>query len=509
MLSVQMCINVKNRQTAWLAFLLIAGLACGQFVSADELVEREWKLLTSANFRVHTVLPVDRTVELLRHLEVMRAALDDPSAAPTYQSSVPTVIVALDDGDDYWRVGAPRETIGIFNADTRENVIFIQDTERSSGVRVILHEYVHYLHHKNGRAALPKWFEEGRAEYLSQSRIYSDNFEYGLRAESRLPSLNFAAWLPAVEIITRSEIDGLDELQGDLFYGQSWLLVHYLYSRAAGSAEVMEMVARYNNHLSNGLDKIAAFERGFDLKVDELQELLQTYLMENEFESKSVAINTALPGFSPRVTSLTAAEAQIALGRMAMRFQNDADAERWFRAALSDDVTRPHAEAGLGTVEGFRGDIDAAEKRFEAAIYLVSYDFNIWMDYAQFWARRASETRDYEKRKFFAKRLEESLRNALTISDATPELNSLMGYSYLMQGKDIDEAIEFLEAAVRESPIDQSSRLLLATAYMMFRQFEQAIAMAETVLRYEHEASHATATARNIIDEATMQMNDR
>ena len=154
-----------------------------------------------------------------------------------------------------------------------------------------------------------------------------------------------------------------------------------------------------------------------------------------------------------------------------MRFQNDIDAERWFRAALSDDVTRPYAEAGLGTVEGFRGNIDAAEAHFEAAIYLVSYDFNIWMDYAQFWALRTSESRDLGERALFARRLEESLRNALTISDATPELNSLMGYSYLARGKDIDEAIDFLEAAVRESPIDQNSRLLLASAYMMFRQF--------------------------------------
>jgi len=484
-------------------------MAWGAVVVADDLIEREWRLVTSANFRVLTVLPAERTVELLRHLEVMRVALGESSSVPTYQSNVPTEIVALDDGKDYSRVGAPQNSIGFFIANARENAILVQDTEHHAGVRTILHEYVHYLHRTNGKLVLPKWFQEGHAEYLSQSRINAGNFEYGLPAEDRLPGLNFGTWLPGVDLITRTNMEGLNELQADLFYGQSWLLVHYLYDRAADSSEVMSMMATYGDQMNNGLDKIAAFEHAFDLQVDELQHLLTLYLLDDQFKTTSTAIDTALPGFSPGINSLSSAEVRLALARMAMRFQNDVEAERWFRAALTDDVARPRAEAGLGTVAGFRGDIDTAEARFEAAIYLVSYDFNIWMDYSQFWAQRVSASGNFDEQEFFARRLEESLRNALTISDATPELNSLMGFSYLVQGKDIDEAIEFLQAAITASPADQGSRLHLARAYQLSGQYSQALATAETVLSYQHESNSTAAAARKIIDEVSVLMELR
>ena len=81
------------QRAALLGLICLAGLGGGRLVAADELAGREWTLVTSQNFSVHSVLPVERTIELLRHLEIMRTAFDDPGAAPTYQSGVPTTIV--------------------------------------------------------------------------------------------------------------------------------------------------------------------------------------------------------------------------------------------------------------------------------------------------------------------------------------------------------------------------------------------------------------------------------
>lgn len=493
-----------NRIVAQTRLLLAVGLVLCQFASAAELGDRDWKLVTSQNFRVHTVLPVDRAVEMLRHLEVMRAAFDDPTATPTYQSSVPTVIIALDNDEDYLRVGAPPDTIGIFNANARANAIFLYEADGQDGVQVILHEYVHYLHRKNGRTTLPKWFEEGRAEYLSRSRLRDGNLEYGLPAKGRLPALRFATWLPSENLITLANTDSLDGDLGAQFYGQSWLLVHYLYSRSAHDSEVMKSVNAYTNYVGGGMRKADAFAKAFGIEVDELQDTLGRYLLKGDFKSRSVAVNTALPGFAPTVTSISPAQARIALGEMAMKFNNDVDAEQWFSEALGNDVTRAHAEAGLGTVEGVRGNIAAAEARFEASIYLVSYDFNIWMDYAQFWAQRISAADGIKQRLFFANRLEESLKNALTIGDATPELNSLMGFSHLARGyKEIEDAIPYLMSAIEQSPIDQGSRILLASAYLMDKQPQRAIEVANAMLDYEHEPSDITAAAHDIIKEAT------
>ena len=199
---------------------------------------------------------------------------------------------------------------------------------------------------------------------------------------------------------------------------------------------------------------------------------------------------------------MSATEAQLALARMALRFDNFDGAERWFEQALEDAELRAHAEAGLGRIAGQRGDVEAASERFESAIYLMAWDFTIWMDYAQYWAQRVATSYDAKERVRHASRLIESLESALTISEATPELNSLMGFAYLAKGKDPNEAIEYLEAAAQEAPHDQASRLLLANAYLYVGRLRDAIDVAESVLRFEHRPNLVTSAAREVIGEA-------
>ena len=171
---------------------------------------------------------------------------------------------------------------------------------------------------------------------------------------------------------------------------------------------------------------------------------------------------------------MSAAEVRLALAQMALRFDNVEGAERWFESVLSDNDLRALAEAGLGRVAGYRGDIQAANARFESAIRLMAWDFTIWMDYAQYWAQRVANSYDPKERVRHASRLIDALENALTISEATPELNSLMGFAYLAKGNDPHEAIDYLEAAAAEAPHDQASRLLLANCYLRLGQREQA-----------------------------------
>lgn len=466
------------------------------------LEKRQWSRITSDNFRVHSVLGETRTIELLRWLEVMRSAFSDPNALATFQAAVPTVILAVDNEADYRFIGAPGTTIGIFVADTRENAIVIQDHSDVLGVRTILHEYVHYLLRQSGRIVYPKWYEEGTAEYLSSSQVRDDSFEYGLALRDRLKTLKVASWMPLRAFLDLSDLSHLDSSEGDLYYSQAWLLVHYLNSLPDAELNLPLKVRRYGELRAAGDDPVQAFEKSFEITVDELENALKKYFRAGKFGSRKVPVDTSMPGFNPRVETLRQAQAEVALGRMAIRFDNDEAAESWFNSALADEEMRPSAEAGLGIIYGRRGEVAKAEARFDAAVYLVSYDFRLWMDYAQFWAERVYQSVDRDKTEFYASRLEESLRNALTISGATPELNTLMGLAYLAQGKDVDEAIEYLEAAGEQSPTDQVSRMLLASAYLYDRQARRAIDVAESILSIEHERNQTTVSAQDIISQA-------
>lgn len=488
-----------------LVSLLLALALCSPAAGDDEhtpLVERAWLDVSSENFRIRSVLGEERTVELLRHLEVMRASLDDPLGEPTYHAQVPTIILAVDRHDDYVSIGAPDYSAGYFYSNMRENAILIEDSNDSTGIQVILHEYAHYLNKQSGRIRFPRWFEEGNAEYLSHSRVRDQAFEYGMPAQRHLSTLNFMSWSPLADILERDDTSALSDEEAALFYGQSWLLVHYLRSLPDSDQALERSLQQYARLASAGMRPTAAFEQAFAVELEQFERDLLQYYLDKSFGSRVVPVNTALPGFAPRVEKLRVAEAQLALAQMALRFENLDAAERWFTGSLADNDLRAHAEAGLGRVMGRRGDFDAATGHFENAIYLMAWDFRIWMDYAQYWAQQLSTAYDTKSRKRIASRLIESLENALTIAEATPELNSLMGFAYLADGEDVLEAIEFLEAAAAAAPHDQASRLLLAQAYLFAYQPGDAIKVAESVLRFEHKASPITAAAQEVIRDA-------
>ena len=496
------CVAMRLARGLVSAILLSAGCLSNVALAEAPLDAKDWLDARSNNFRIYSVLEEERTIELLRHLEIMRATLGDADEESTYESGVPTIILAVDNHDDYVRIGAPDYSGGYFFSDLRENAILIEDSDEMAGIQVILHEYAHYLNRQSGRIRFPRWFEEGNADYVSHSRIKEDAFVFGLAPASYLATLGFSNWMPLETILEVSDASGLAELDGAMFYAQSWLLVHYLRSRPLGDAAMHRQLTRYAQLSANGLAPVAAFEAAFGLDLEELETALLKYYLERRFESRSLPADTALPGFTTRTRSMSIAEVRLALAHMALRFDNVDGAERWFESALSDDDLRALAEAGLGRVAGFRGDTQAASTRFESAIRLMAWDFTIWMDYAQYWAQRVATSYDPRERVRHASKLIDALENALTISEPTPELNSLMGFAFLAKGEDPHEAIAYLEAAAAEAPHDQASRLLLANAYLYVGRFEEAVEVAEAVLLFEHRPGLISGAARDVISQA-------
>ncbi|MBT8083364.1 MAG: tetratricopeptide repeat protein [Gammaproteobacteria bacterium] len=479
--------------------LWLASAAADDTVSLDA---RDWHAVRSDNFRIVSVLGEARTIELLRQLEIMHASVGATLNGALIASGTPIVIVAVDDHDDYASLGAPPQSAGFFISDLRESAILIEDSEDTSGVRVMLHEYAHYLNRQAGRIRYPRWFEEGNAEYLSHSRIRKQAYEYALASEQHLYALETFDWLPLTDLFEVSDTTAFDELGGGMYYAQSWLLVHYLRSLPDADLNIPGQLRRYTEIASDGTPARRAFETAFGLEIEQLERTLRAYFDERAFASRTLPANTALPGFSPKVRAMTRPEVQLVLARMAFRFENFDHAERLYTALLADEELRALAEAGLGRIAGQRGDLDAAARHFETAIHLMAWDFTIWMDYAQFWAQRLPLSESYEARKHNADRLIESLDSALTIADATPEVNSLMGFAHLARGGDLNAAIEYLEAAAAQAPHDQASRLLLANAYLYDGRLEHAIATAESVVRFEHEPNFVTEAANEIISQA-------
>ncbi len=295
----------------------------------------------------------------------MRASLGDSSEVSTYDSRVPTIILAVDNHDDYVSIGAPDFSAGYFVSDLRENAILIEHTAGSRGIQIILHEYAHYLNKQSGHIRFPRWFEEGNAEYLSNSRVRNQAFEYAMAPQGHLATLNFMSWMPLAAVLATDDTSAMNNEEAALFYGQSWLMVHYLRSLPDADQTLPAKLERYARLASTGTPPGTAFSQAFSVDLEDFEQALLQYYLEKEFSSRTVPVNTALPGFAPQVSDMSRSEAQLALAHMALRLENFDAAETWFTATLSDDELRAYAEAGLGRILGRRGDLDGANKRFE------------------------------------------------------------------------------------------------------------------------------------------------
>ena len=492
--------RVRKRilQVGSIVLLLVAAIAN----ASEPLETREWLEITSDNFRIRSVLGEERTIELLRHLEVMRAALGDASDEPTYEAAIPTVIIAVDEHDDYVRVGAPAATTGYFAANMRENAILIMDGGSGSGIHVMLHEFAHYMNHDD-EVRYPRWFEEGNAEYLSNSRLLDQAFEFGIAPRRYMATLGLQSWMKVAELLSVNYTAGIPTERGDLFYAQSWLLLHYLRSQPDIDRDLPARIQQYTRNTGAGTPVEEAFESAFGVSTTDVDEALLQYFLQREFQSRRLPVDTALNGFDPRVRAMSPAETRLALARMALHLDSLDNAAHWFEELLADEAMRAHAEAGLGRIAGLRGDLDAAGRHFESAIYLMAWDFTIWMDYAQFWSQRVTATQDSRERRRAATKLLEAVRSALTIADETPEVNALMGFGYLaLGGNDIVKAIDHLEAAEAAAPHDQPTRILLANVYLYMGRIDDAERLAQSALRYEHEPNSITDAAQDILMKA-------
>ncbi len=94
---------------------------------------------------------------------------------------------------------------------------------------VIQHEYVHHFMHQYFANAYPAWLVEGYAEYFDTAKVGKTQVEVGKWSEGRVLELEYLKWASMDDLLSKRFWEISKETQGG-FYGQSWLLTHYMMS---------------------------------------------------------------------------------------------------------------------------------------------------------------------------------------------------------------------------------------------------------------------------------------
>lgn len=174
------------------------------------------------------------------------------------------------------------------------------DSGDDQALKILLHEYTHHFLITTSSFPIPRWANEGAAEFYSSARFGKDGqVSVGQPDARRLTELKLLPTM-AVDQLIDPDTRSLGE---NTFYAQSWLLYHYLMLGGPRKGQL----TRYYNKLVGGANTVDAAKQVFgDLRL--LGKELDLYARSPKFTTVVIA-GKVLPTGAVAVRPLAAGEA--------------------------------------------------------------------------------------------------------------------------------------------------------------------------------------------------------
>ncbi|MBL8234974.1 MAG: DUF1570 domain-containing protein, partial [Bryobacterales bacterium] len=246
--------------------------------------------------------------------------------------------------------------------------------------RILLHEYVHMvLHHTTG--PLPKWLEEGLAEFYSTLDISDRKLRLGRPVESHVALLARLPWLPASELaaVNRDSRVYDEASRASVFYAQSWALVHLLRLGENYRANFHAFLTA----MASGESLPAAFQQVFGQSFSDVFPELKRYLDRGAFPvvEYSAAID---PVQTPAaVTPLSDVEADLAFAELAHAGGHSEEAARIYqRLGRRAKENSPEIARALGLLALAGKRTAEAKQHFESAMQAQTQQADVYFEYA-------------------------------------------------------------------------------------------------------------------------------
>jgi hypothetical protein len=259
-------------------FLALIVIALALFVST---ARAEWLEASSDHFVIYGDENAEKVQQFAERLELYHAAMSQlyggRQTKPSPSDRV--CIFAVADAATVRKVlgTKQRQLVGVYIPHAGGSVALIPRLEKAlmydlSGETILYHEYAHhFMRAVLTPRAFPRWFTEGFAEFSAGARFNRDGtITVGTPPYYRAAELQDRT----VPIRTILSFDGGGSGSAlNAFYGQSWLLFHYLQMEPERS----EQLSKYQQLLASGKSALAAAEGAFG-DLDKLERDMESYI---------------------------------------------------------------------------------------------------------------------------------------------------------------------------------------------------------------------------------------
>ncbi|MEE8526433.1 MAG: DUF1570 domain-containing protein [Thermoanaerobaculia bacterium] len=430
-----------------------------------------WHAVRTPHFILYTDAAPERSYEIAASLARFRAVFAQLAPSLELISPAPTKMLAFRDAESYspYKTDPDPRVLGQFLSHPDGNYLTLDAGARQVGsFAVIYHEYVHYFVRHNF-PAVPRWFNEGLAEYYSTFAVEESRAVLGRPVERHVRWLRRHGNFSLSEVVQANRRWPEEHGGAGQRYAVSWALVHYLLS---GSTQRLERTADYLLRLETGEDPERAFEEAFDLRLSTLEDELRDYVLGGDFPQAAIALER-LPAPAIEAELMRPADVLFHLGDLLSHIRRSAEAESHFHAALDFDGEHPEAHAGLALVRDHHARLDEAEVLYRDAVRLGSTDPLTYLLYGRHLLRVGDRQ---------AGRAREMLRRAVELDDGYGEGWALLGAAHLAADADPVRGIRSLQRARRLLPNRMDLVFYQAQLHARNAEPEPAHALVEGIL---------------------------
>jgi tetratricopeptide (TPR) repeat protein len=376
---------------------------------------------------------------------------------------------------EYWAQKGHTHPPGLFLPGEEKNYIALRTDEQGEfRYLIVYHEYVHLIVNLNFQH-IPLWLNEGYATFLGSATLLPKSGRVGLPNESELNVLKQAKLLP-LDVLFRVDHDSPyynEAEKTNVFYAESWALVHYLMTDAARQKD--RQLSKYIDLIGAGNDPVDAAKSAFG-DLDRLKRQLDSYVSATTYGMFVVALPDPPDPNSFPVRTVSPAEMDATLGEFDVsRRQFDA-ARVKIEEALKLDPDSVAAQESMGLLLFREDKRSEAQKYFSRAVSLDSKDALANYYDGMLLVSGGAEEEDSDE-------AQAALEKAVALKpDLAPAWDAL-ALLYVSDPQSRNKARDAAERAVKAMPGEPRYRFNLAVVLLRMGMFEDARAIAQGIAK--------------------------
>ena len=472
-------------------FILFLALLCAVFAAAHRpaLAKDEWLRVQSKNFQLVGNASEKEQRRVATKLEQFRYVFTQLFPKMNFNSPVPTRVVVFKDKKTFDKYKTIEWAAGYFQPGEGVNYIVLSaEGDDAQNFPTIFHEYTHFLIDNSlGRSNIPPWFNEGIAEYYERFLIENDQkVTLGGLNDGHLMLLQQNKLIPfeAYFAIDYYSLHKQTKQSAQLFYAQSWALLHYMLQGNGGARR--PQFGKFVDLLLQGAKPRDAFQQAFQSDYAMMEAELKKYVSQRSFTGTIVPFKEKLIFDNQmQVFPVAEAEAKAFQGDLLYHTRRLEEADKMLTEALALDANSSIANTSLGLVKMRQKKFADAKTYLEKAIQTDSQNYLAFFSYAFALSREGMTEMGFASgyNPESAEKMRVNLRKAMSLNPGFAESYNLYAFISIVRNDELDEAITMIKKALAIAPGNQWYVMRLAELYMRKEDYSSARNLAQRIMQ--------------------------